>query len=129
MAKTDTEEAAVDRMVGLRLAARRERLNIKQETLGDLLNTSQTTISEFESGSRTIPAGLLFVIARRLDVTVEYFFEGLGKYSAEDIAEMQKVRKEQRAKVAKLLSPNSYKTCDEFNTIRTMVESFSSVSG
>lgn len=50
---------------------------ISQEELGRVLSVSFQQIQKYERGVNRIAAGTLFRLARRLNVPVEYFFEGL----------------------------------------------------
>jgi transcriptional regulator with XRE-family HTH domain len=70
---------AVDAHVGGRVRARRAMLGLSQERLGELLGITFQQIQKYERGANRISAGRLFEIARILDVSVPYFYEGLAE--------------------------------------------------
>lgn len=68
----------VDNKVGERIRQRRTMLGYTQEQLADALDISYQQVQKYESGANRISAGRLYQIARRLEVDVGYFFQGLG---------------------------------------------------
>ncbi|MGF1463654.1 MAG: helix-turn-helix domain-containing protein [Maricaulaceae bacterium] len=67
----------VDQHVGERIRQRRTLLGFTQEQLAEALDISYQQIQKYETGSNRVSAGRLFQIARRLEVEVGYFFDGL----------------------------------------------------
>jgi transcriptional regulator with XRE-family HTH domain len=67
----------IDRHVGERIRSRRAELGLTQEQLAEALNVSYQQIQKYETGANRISAGRIFELARKLDVDLSYFFEGL----------------------------------------------------
>jgi len=67
----------VDEYVGERIRARRTTMGLTQENLAQTLNISYQQVQKYETGANRVSAGRLYEIARRLDVEVGYFFDGL----------------------------------------------------
>ncbi len=67
----------VDRHVGERIRERRTLLGFTQEQLADALDISYQQVQKYETGANRVSAGRLFQIAKRLDVPVAYFFDGI----------------------------------------------------
>lgn len=72
----------VDRYVGERIRARRAALGLTQEDLARALGISYQQVQKYETGGNRVSAGRLFEMARRLEVPVGYFFEGLPESPA-----------------------------------------------
>lgn len=70
----------IDRHVGRRLHDRRIMLGLTQQEVADTIGVSFQQVHKYEKGTSRITAGRLSEIARILDVTVDFFFEGLGQY-------------------------------------------------
>ncbi|MBT8471061.1 MAG: helix-turn-helix transcriptional regulator [Marinicaulis sp.] len=68
----------IDLHVGRRLRARRRLLNLTQEKLASAVDIRFQQIQKYESGANRISASRLWTLARALDVSVGYFFEGLN---------------------------------------------------
>ncbi len=68
----------VDQHVGERIRQRRTLLGFTQEQLAEALGISYQQVQKYETGANRVSAGRLFQIARRLDVDVAHFFEGIG---------------------------------------------------
>ena len=66
----------IDKHVGRRLRWRRRELNYSQERLGEMLGLTFQQIQKYEKGVNRISAGRLFEIARLLDTSISYFFQG-----------------------------------------------------
>ena len=69
-------EKRIDRHVGAKLMLLRRERNLSQEDLGGLLGLSQATIHHYEKGSDRISASRLLSIARALNSSIAYFYEG-----------------------------------------------------
>jgi transcriptional regulator with XRE-family HTH domain len=67
----------VDRHIGSRVRARRLMLGMSQEKLADALGLTFQQVQKYEKGVNRIGASRLLHIAGILDVSIEFFFEGL----------------------------------------------------
>jgi transcriptional regulator with XRE-family HTH domain len=67
----------IDQYVGERIRLRRTELGLTQERLADALDVSYQQVQKYETGANRISAGRIYEIARKLDVEVGYFFQGL----------------------------------------------------
>jgi transcriptional regulator with XRE-family HTH domain len=68
----------VDRHVGLRIRMRRKELGISQEKLADALGLTFQQVQKYERAANRVSASKLFEIARALQTSVAYFYEGLA---------------------------------------------------
>jgi len=66
----------IDVHVGLRIRQRRRLLGMRQETLGAAVGLSFQMVQRYEIGSNSVPASRLFEVAKALDVSPSFFFEG-----------------------------------------------------
>ena len=73
------ESRAVDRHVGLRLAARREELVVCREDLARQADVPAARLRQFEAGEASIPASVLPQLAQALTTPVSYLFAGLAR--------------------------------------------------
>lgn len=69
----------VDAHVGERIRERRAMLGLTQEHLASALNISYQQVQKYETGANRVSAGRLYEIARKLDVSVSYFFENMDE--------------------------------------------------
>jgi len=69
----------VDAHVGERIRERRAMLGLTQEHLASALNISYQQVQKYETGANRVSAGRLYEIAKKLDVGVSYFFDGLDE--------------------------------------------------
>jgi transcriptional regulator with XRE-family HTH domain len=67
----------VDRHVGLRIRMRRKELSISQERLADALGLTFQQVQKYERAANRVSASKLYEIARALNASVGYFYEGL----------------------------------------------------
>lgn len=67
----------VDRHVGRRIAERRIGLGFNQSELGKALGLTFQQIQKYEKGANRVSASKLWEVARFLNVTVPYFYDGL----------------------------------------------------
>ncbi len=75
-ASTTVAEAYVGRCI----RAQRIMCGMTQKNLGDILGMSHQQVHKLERGvCRVSSAALLWELARALDVSVDYFFKGLGQ--------------------------------------------------
>lgn len=66
----------IDCHVGARIRAAREEAGLSQDVLATSLATTVREIQAIERGAR-VAAGDLFVIARTVGKSIDYFYEGL----------------------------------------------------
>ena len=66
-----------DLHIGRRLRWRRRALNLTQAALGERLGVRLQQIQKYECAENRISAARLWLLARALDVEVDYFFAGL----------------------------------------------------
>ena len=71
----------VDAYVGERIRERRTVLGLTHEHLASALDISCQQVQKYETGANRVSAGRLYEVARKLDVDVSYFFEGLDEES------------------------------------------------
>nr|WP_310000434.1 helix-turn-helix transcriptional regulator [Caulobacter segnis] len=67
----------VDLHVGARIRMRRKILGVSQERLAEDLGLTFQQIQKYERGANRVSASKLYEIARSLQASVGYFFEGL----------------------------------------------------
>jgi transcriptional regulator with XRE-family HTH domain len=73
----------VDRHVGLRIRMRRKELGVSQERLAEALGLTFQQVQKYERAANRVSASKLWEIARALNASVAYFYEGL--VSGEDL--------------------------------------------
>lgn len=69
----------VDVHVGERLRERRSFMGYTQESLAQQLKLSHQQVQKYETGANRISAGRLYELAKTLDVSIQYFFEGFDE--------------------------------------------------
>jgi transcriptional regulator with XRE-family HTH domain len=74
----------VDRHIGSRVRTRRVTLGMSQEKLADALGLTFQQVQKYEKGTNRIGASRLLHIASILDVSIEFFFEGLPELRCGD---------------------------------------------
>ncbi|MDV7340459.1 helix-turn-helix transcriptional regulator [Terasakiella sp. A23] len=74
----------IDQFVGQRLRLKRELEGYSQIRLGEMLGVSRIKIGQFESGAKSIPAGILFQLTEIFQVNVAFFFNKNGLQESED---------------------------------------------
>jgi len=75
---TDRHPNPVDLHVGARIRMRRKILGVSQERLADDLGLTFQQVQKYERGANRVSASKLYEIARSLQSSVSYFFEGLA---------------------------------------------------
>ena len=68
----------VDAHVGKRIRHRRWMVGMTQQQLADKVGIKFQQIQKYETGMNRVSASRLWDIAETLDVTISFFFEGLG---------------------------------------------------
>jgi transcriptional regulator with XRE-family HTH domain len=76
----------VDRHVGLRIRMRRKEMSVSQERLAEALGITFQQVQKYERGANRVSASKLWEIARALNTSVGYFYEGLAGAAAADAA-------------------------------------------
>ena len=66
----------VDRWIGSRLRIKRTSRGMSQQQLSKLLGVDRNDLARFEAGTERVNANFLFRIAKSLDVSPDYFFQG-----------------------------------------------------
>src|SRR3984893_11006039 len=69
----------IDQHVGGQLRLRRAQSGMTQTELGAKLGLSFQAVQKYETGDNRISASRLYQLARVLDVSLPYFFEGLDE--------------------------------------------------
>jgi transcriptional regulator with XRE-family HTH domain len=72
----------VDAHVGKRIRHRRWMVGMTQQQLADRVGIKFQQIQKYETGMNRVSASRLWDIAEALDVTIAFFFEGLGEAAA-----------------------------------------------
>ena len=68
----------IDRHVGLRIRMRRKELGVSQEKLADSIGLTFQQVQKYERAANRVSASKLWEMARALNTTIGYFYEGLG---------------------------------------------------
>lgn len=79
-------EQDIDLHLGKRLRARRRLLGLTQQQLAVVVGVRFQQIQKYECGANRISASRLWRLAEVLNVSVAYFYDGLGSSSAEALA-------------------------------------------
>lgn len=67
----------IDRHVGLRIRMRRKELSVSQERLAEAVGLTFQQIQKYERAANRVSASKLWELARALNTSVTYFYEGL----------------------------------------------------
>ena len=73
----DRSPNPVDVHVGERIRRRRRALGVSQDRLADQLGLTFQQVQKYERGANRVSASKLYQIARALQASIPYFFEGL----------------------------------------------------
>lgn len=76
--KTKESAGSRDKVFGLRLRQRRTFLGFSQQTLGDAVGMTFQQIQKYEHGTNKISAARLIDFSKVLNVSINYFYAGLG---------------------------------------------------
>ena len=71
--------AAIDDHVGARVRERRIMLGLTQQQLAEMIGVTYQQAHKYERGINRVSAGRLFEIARKLNVPITYFFDGVDE--------------------------------------------------
>jgi transcriptional regulator with XRE-family HTH domain len=69
----------IDRHVGLRIRMRRKELGISQERLADSIGLTFQQVQKYERAANRVSASKLWEMARALNTSIAYFYEGLSE--------------------------------------------------
>jgi transcriptional regulator with XRE-family HTH domain len=69
----------IDRHVGLRIRMRRKELGVSQERLAEAIGLTFQQVQKYERAANRVSASKLYEVARALQTSVAYFYEGLGE--------------------------------------------------
>src|SRR6478672_9737009 len=76
-AELETGPNPIDRHVGLRIRMRRKELGVSQEKLAESIGLTFQQVQKYERAANRVSASKLWEVARALNTTVGYFYEGL----------------------------------------------------
>lgn len=76
-------------MVGKRVAATREKLNMTQAQLAEKANLSTSFISDIETGLKSLRAENLRNLAQALEVSADYLLT--GEYNEKDVSQTSEI--------------------------------------
>jgi transcriptional regulator with XRE-family HTH domain len=72
--KGSVSKAPIDVHIGIKIRARRQELGLSQTALGKEVGVSFQQIQKYENGSNRIGASRLALLAKVLQVPIDYFF-------------------------------------------------------
>lgn len=75
--KTKGIPDTIDKHVGKQLRNRRTLLGLSQEKLADFVGVTFQQVQKYERGANRISASRLFSFSKILDVSIDYFYDGL----------------------------------------------------
>ncbi len=75
--KTKGTADIVDKHVGKQLRNRRSLLGLSQEKLADAIGVTFQQVQKYERGTNRVSASRLFSFSKILDVSIDYFYDGL----------------------------------------------------
>src|SRR3954447_22631788 len=67
----------IDRHVGLRIRLRRKELGISQERLAESIGLTFQQVQKYERAANRVSASKLWEVARALNTSISYFYDGL----------------------------------------------------
>lgn len=83
------ENFNIDEYIGNKIKYYREKKNISQKELGELLNTTSQTISRYESGKRGTNQDILFTLAEYFNININDFFPPISNNNNDKIKEIE----------------------------------------
>ncbi len=87
LSDTERHPNPIDLHVGARIRMRRKILGVSQERLAEDLGLTFQQIQKYERGANRVSASKLYEIAKSLQSSVAYFFEGLADTTGDGMAE------------------------------------------
>lgn len=79
LVELDRAPNPIDRHVGLRIRMRRKELGISQERLADSIGLTFQQVQKYERAANRVSASKLWEVARALNASIAYFYEGLSE--------------------------------------------------
>ncbi len=67
----------IDKFVGKQLRTRRTLLGLSQENLANSVGVTFQQVQKYERGTNRISASRLYSFSKKLDVSIDYFYEGI----------------------------------------------------
>jgi transcriptional regulator with XRE-family HTH domain len=83
----------IDRYVGKRLREKRKYLGLSQQDLGEHIDVSIQQIQKYEKASNRISSGNLYKLAKKLEVPLNYFFEGIERNPSSNVQHLAEDQK------------------------------------
>ena len=77
--KTKGIPDTVDKHVGKQLRSRRTLLGLSQEKLAEFIGVTFQQVQKYERGTNRVSASRLYSFSKILDVSIDYFYEGLER--------------------------------------------------
>ena len=78
----ETAPNPIDIHVGLRIRLRRKELGVSQEKLAEAIGLTFQQVQKYERAANRVSASKLYEMARALETSTAYFFEGLADPAA-----------------------------------------------
>jgi transcriptional regulator with XRE-family HTH domain len=79
LVEIDRAPNPIDRHVGLRIRMRRKELGISQERLAESIGLTFQQVQKYERAANRVSASKLWEVARALNASIAYFYEGLSE--------------------------------------------------
>jgi transcriptional regulator with XRE-family HTH domain len=77
MARQHSYIAEVDQFIGGKIYSLRLAKGLSRQQLAEVIGVTHQQLQKYEKGTNRISAGRLVLIAKALDKTAEFFYEGL----------------------------------------------------
>lgn len=68
---------SIDKYIGSRIQELRLAMGLSRQQLGDMIEVTHQQLQKYEKGTNRVSAGRLAVIAKSLNKSVAYFYEGM----------------------------------------------------
>lgn len=82
MARQHDYIAQIDKFIGSKIYSLRLAKGLSRQQLAEVIGVTHQQLQKYEKGTNRISAGRLVLIARALDRTAEFFYEGFEENSA-----------------------------------------------
>jgi transcriptional regulator with XRE-family HTH domain len=83
MARKNNYIQEVDRFIGDKIYALRLAKGLSRQQLSEVIGVTHQQLQKYEKGTNRISVGRLVLIAKALNKTIEYFYNGLDDQSTE----------------------------------------------
>ena len=91
----------IDKLVGAKIRSLRQDQNYTLSELGERLNISHQQLQKYEIGTNRLSAGMLYEVARALNVNIEELFP--GSETREDLPRKYNLLSQRMAKIRALV--------------------------